>query len=261
MGDRATGIVTSSQHHAADLILVACGGWTPALLPRVSELLETTAGSVFSLRLPADRPELWTKYAPENFPVWSWRMGSYEAHKSIGGLYGLPRTPEGVVKFGFRGAKWTNYPLPERSTSPPISSPQTDVEAVPEEAMRVCRTFCAENLPELLDLELETVRLCWYTDSVDNDFLISRIPNVANLFVASGGSGHGFKFLPVLGEHVVDVLEGKDTPYTRLFAWKDVPRGKRNGLEEGPEGWRTLRKQRLVGKEAWMGSSSNLPVL
>jgi sarcosine oxidase/L-pipecolate oxidase len=183
-------------------------------------------------------------------------MGSYEPHKSIGGLYGLPRTPEGVVKFGFRGSKWTNYSRTNTSTGTAISVPKTNLAEVPEEAMRVCRAFCAENLPDLLDLELEQGRLCWYTDSVDNNFLISQIPNVDNLFVASGGSGHGFKFLPVLGKHVVDVIERKDTPYTRLFAWREVPRGQRNGLEEGPDGWRTLDKQRLVGKGAWRKASA-----
>jgi sarcosine oxidase/L-pipecolate oxidase len=255
-GNRATGITTQSQHHNADLIVLACGGWTPSLLPQVSNLLETTAGSVISVQLPADRTDLWAKYSPENFPVWSWRMGSYEPHKSIGGLYGLPRTPEGIVKFGFRGSKWTNYSRTDPSTGTAISFPETDLNEVPEEAMRVCRAFCAENLPDLLDLELERGRLCWYTDSVDNNFLISHIPNVENLLVASGGSGHGFKFLPVLGKHVVDVIERKDTPYTRLFAWREVPRGKRNGLEDGPDGWRTLDKQRLVGKRAWRKTSA-----
>jgi sarcosine oxidase/L-pipecolate oxidase len=253
---RATGITTCSRHHTADLILLACGGWTPSLLPQVSDLLETTAGSVLSIRLPANRPDLWAKYSPENFPVWSWRMDSYEPHQSIGGLYGLPRTPEGVIKFGFRGVKWTNYSRTNELTGAAISYPKTDLTEVPQEAMRVCRSFCAENLPDLLDLKLQPGRLCWYTDSVDNNFLISRIPNVENLYVASGGSGHGFKFLPVLGEHIVDVIEGKHTPYTHLFAWREIPSGRRNGLEEGPDGWRTLDKQQLVGERAWRKGSA-----
>jgi len=43
--------------------------------------------------------------------------------------------------------------------------------------------------------------MCWYTDSVDNSFVIDYVPGYnQSLFVASGGSGHGFKFLPVLGK-------------------------------------------------------------
>ena len=42
--------------------------------------------------------------------------------------------------------------------------------------------------------------MCWYTDSLDNSFVIDYVPGYADtVFVASGGSGHGFKFLPVLG--------------------------------------------------------------
>lgn len=113
------------------------------------------------------------------------------------------------------------------------------------------RTFVEENLPDLLDLDLNNIRLCWYTDSVDNTFLIDHVPDVEGLLVASGGSGHGFKFLPVLGEHIVDVMENKDTKYSRLFQWRDVPDGQRNGLEDGPQGWRTLDKQRMTGNKEW----------
>ncbi|KAF2161450.1 hypothetical protein M409DRAFT_69794 [Zasmidium cellare ATCC 36951] len=257
-GDKITSITTSSgSTHPADLVIVACGGWTPSLIPSTEPLLETTSGSVLAVQLPpkTSRPDLWSKYSEDNFPVWSWNMASYTPHSAdhIGGLYGLPVTPEGVVKVAFRGAKWTNYTRKTSDGKTALSYPRTDLDKVPAEAMRVLRSFCEENLPDLLELPLSTIRLCWYTDSVDNSFLIDYVPDVANLVVASGGSGHGFKFLPVLGECVVDVVEGRDTEYTRLFSWRDVPSGKRNGLEEGPEGWRVLGKQRLVGGREWKG--------
>ncbi|KAI5358128.1 Putative FAD dependent oxidoreductase, FAD/NAD(P)-binding domain superfamily, MTOX family [Septoria linicola] len=252
-GNRISGIVTSGfERHSADFVLVATGGWTPSLIPEVDRLLETTSGSVLSVQLPKDRQDLWDKYSEERFPVWSWNMGSYVPHQkdSIGGLYGLPRTPEGIVKVAFRGAKWTSYTR-RSSVGEELSYPKTDVEKVPEEAMRVMRGFVEENLPDLLELDLSNLRLCWYTDSIDNSFLVDHVPDIEGLVVASGGSGHGFKFLPVLGEHIVNVIEKKDTEYTRLFKWRKVPTGKRNGLEDGPEGWRTLDKQRMVGNDEW----------
>lgn len=78
-------------------------------------------------------------------------------------------------------------------------------------------------MADLLDLEPEKFRLCWYSDSVDASFLIEYVPETEDLKNCSGGSGHGFKFLPVLGKHVVDVVEGRDTAYTRLFKWREVP--------------------------------------
>lgn len=55
--------------------------------------------------------------------------------------------------------------------------------------------------------------------------------------------------------------ERRDTAYTRLFRWRDVSKGKKNGLEEGPEGRRTLDKQQMAGDDQWHetgGSSSKL---
>ncbi|KAF7194289.1 L-pipecolate oxidase [Pseudocercospora fuligena] len=223
--NRITGIVTTGiERHTADFVLVACGGWTPSLVPETEEILETTAGSVLSIKIPKERKDLWSKFDESVFPVWSWGMGSYSHQNStsenIGGLYGLPLTPEGILKIAFRGAKWTSYTR-RSSVGKELSYPKTEVDKIPLEAMRVLRSFVQENLPELLDLDLSNLRLCWYTDSVDNSFLIDYVPGVEGLVVASGGSGHGFKFLPVLGEHVVDVIEGKETEYTRLFKWKE----------------------------------------
>lgn len=50
-------------------------------------------------------------------------------------------------------------------------------------------------------------RLCWYTDTPNADYLITYHPRHRGLFLATGGSGHGFKFLPVLGHRIVEVLE------------------------------------------------------
>ncbi|KAF2213311.1 hypothetical protein CERZMDRAFT_111617 [Cercospora zeae-maydis SCOH1-5] len=236
-GNRITGIVTSGfERHGADVVVVATGGWTPSLLPQVDRLLETTSGSVLSIQLPQDRPDLWEKYSEKQFPVWSWNMESYNPNDKtiLGGLYGLPRTPEGIVKIAFRGAKWTSYTR-RSSVGEQISYPKTDTDRIPAEAMRVIREFARENLPDLLDLDLSNIRLCWYTDSVDNSFLIDHVPNVEGLVVASGGSGHGFKFLPVLGEHIVDVVEKRRTEYTELFKWRDVPSGNRNVHESTHE--------------------------
>lgn len=258
-GSRVQSIKTANgEQHAADLVIIACGGWTPSLLPEVEQLLETTSGSVLSIRIPQHRQDLWLKYSPERFPVWGWKADGYVPFETVGGIYGLPRTPEGIVKIAFRGAKWTDYSRKSAENNRPLSYPRTDTKEVPEEAVRVLRSFCEVNMPDLLELDLEYERLCWYTDSVDNSFLIDHVPGTENLVVASGGSGHGFKFLPVLGEHVVDVIERKDTEYTRLFKWRSVPEGRRNGLEEGPKGWRTLDKQKMAGKGQWRAGGSKL---
>lgn len=109
------------------------------------------------------------------------------------------------------------------------------------------------NLPELAELGISSTRLCWYTDSIDNSFVVDFVPGRPRVAVCSGGSGHGFKFLPILGREVVKILEGKGSEmvYGRMWKWRSSNVEKRNGLEEGEEGPRVLGKQRMASQEDW----------
>ena len=104
-----------------------------------------------------------------------------------------------------RGRKWTNYqtdPATGRRLSVPKTKYTTDrVTNLPKKAIAYLKEAVAELLPELCDVGICDTRMCWYTDSLDNSFVIDYVPGYSRtLFVASGGSGHGFKFLPVLGK-------------------------------------------------------------
>lgn len=69
------------------------------------------------------------------------------------------------------------------------------------------------------DLELLLTELT--SASPDGDFLIDYYPHYTNLFIATGGSGHGFKFFPVLGEKIVDCIQGKlETDFQKMWAWR-----------------------------------------
>jgi len=68
------------------------------------------------------------------------------------------------------------------------------------------REFLRKTFPELEDANIVYSRLCMYCDSFDGDFFIDNHPNIRNLTIASGDSGHGFKFFPVIGEIIVDVF-------------------------------------------------------
>lgn len=62
----------------------------------------------------------------------------------------------------------------------------------------------------------------------DLNFRVCSYPNTKNLFVATVGSNHGFKFLPIIGKYVIDMLEGKlSEDYKELWSWKNgrVPEG------------------------------------
>ncbi|KAF9874438.1 hypothetical protein CkaCkLH20_08001 [Colletotrichum karsti] len=203
-----SGIRTADgKSHEAALTIVACGGWTPSLIPSLDGFAETTAGSVALFKLPK---HLHQRFASSNFPAWSFKIGDGAEY----GLYGFPVDDNGVLKIGYRGTKYTNPKIqPDgRERSVPVTRWTEDeqIRKVPSQALKVIRAFVDRYLPELAGIEVWMTRLCWYTDSFDNHFIIDQVLGQNGLMVATAGSGHAFKYLPNIGGWVVDIIEGKE---------------------------------------------------
>ncbi|ROV95951.1 hypothetical protein VMCG_07987 [Cytospora schulzeri] len=96
-----------------------------------------------------------------------------------------------------------------------ISAPVTHVTdpslEIPESDQVGLRDALREMIPwsGLHDRPFRSTRLCWYTDTPDGDFIIDYHPDYKGLFLATGGSGHGFKFLPVIGDKITDCIVGQ----------------------------------------------------
>lgn len=65
-------------------------------------------------------------------------------------------------------------------------------------------------------------RVCWYSDTRDADWLIDWHPGWEGLFIATGDSGHGFKFLPVIGDKIVNCMLGKGGELGAKWRWKEI---------------------------------------
>ncbi len=183
--------------------LVAAGAWTGKLLGFEHEI-RATGHPVLHFR-PRD-PSL---FAPQRFPV-------FTADVARTGLYGFPVNRDGVVKVALHDEGVAIDPDAPRTVSPP------------QEARM--RELLADTLPALSDAEVVYRRLCLYADTQDEDFWIAHDPEREGLTVASGGSGHGFKFAPVLGPLIADTVEGKDHPLAGKFRWRPEIR-----LDKGKE--------------------------
>lgn len=252
-----TGIATGDgKQHKANLVVIAGGGWTGTLVPELDNLCEATGGSVIAYKLPRDSP-LWDRFSPERFPSWGYGIRA----GASGGLYGFPRTPEGLIKIGYRGTKYTNPVLQvdgkERSKPTTRYTSEDTLTAIPAAALRVISGFVAENLPELVEHEIPIVlsRVCWYNDSYDNNLVLDFVPGIDGLMVATGGSGHAFKYLPVLGKYMADIIEGKrdaaENAQKEIFSrwrWRSLSDKSKavNKLGEGSAGNRVLKKQVLI---------------
>ncbi|EKG17320.1 FAD dependent oxidoreductase [Macrophomina phaseolina MS6] len=182
-----------------------------------------------------------------------------------GGLYGFARDERGYLKIGYRGTKYTNPTTQRdgRERSAPITrwSEGEKLTQIPRHAMKVIRGFVDDFLPELADegIEVATTRMCWYTDSFDNHLVIDHVPGRKGLMVATGGSGHAFKYLPVIGNWVVDIIEGigMERPQVKAWKWRELGEQKPvNVLMEGKQGARALGNVPLASDADLKGAAT-----
>jgi glycine/D-amino acid oxidase-like deaminating enzyme len=198
--DRVKGIVLDNrQRISGDVVVMAVGAWTPYLLPSTRKFFRASGQPVFHLK--PRQPELFTW---ERFPV-------FGADISTTGYYGFPLSREGVVKIANHG--------PGREMSP--ESP--DRVVTPQEEQNL-RGFLSSTFPALADAPIVNTRICLYCDTNDGHFWIAADPERPGLIVATGDSGHGFKFAPMLGEIIADAVEEKANPLLRKFRWRPESR-------------------------------------
>src|SRR5258706_479245 len=104
--------------------------------------------------------------------------------------------------------------------------PDSPERLVTDEETARLRAFLAGSLPALADAPIVNTRVCLYCDTWDGHFWIAHDPERPGLALATGGSGHGLKFAPVLGPLIADVVERKPNPYAAKFRWRPEVRGK-----------------------------------
>ncbi|KAI6777772.1 uncharacterized protein J7T54_002874 [Emericellopsis cladophorae] len=94
----------------------------------------------------------------------------------------------------------------------------------PVQARRVIDRLLDVHMPELasegIAIAIAKTRICWYIDMFDNHFVVDRVPRPQGLMVATGGSGHPFKYLPNIGDWVIDVMEGVGLSRPAVRAWR-----------------------------------------
>ncbi|GHO48380.1 NAD(P)/FAD-dependent oxidoreductase [Ktedonospora formicarum] len=198
-GQQVRGVCTSTgDTFYAEHVLVAAGAWTSLLVPDIAPFVKATGHPIFHLK-PAN-PDL---FSPPNFVVFTADIGHT-------GWYGFPLHPrEGVIKIGNHGVGQKLHP-------------ERDKRVVTDSDIEQLRAFLATTFPALQDAPIVSTRRCLYVDTPDGDFWIDRHPQWAGLTVATGDSGHGFKFAPILGELIADAIEGKPNRWLPHFHWRNV---------------------------------------
>lgn len=184
----------------SDQVIIAAGAHTPYLVPELLPYMCITGHPVFWLK--ATDPLLFTQ---QQLPV-------FAADISNTGWYGFPLHPRhGVVKVARHAAGLAIHP-------------DEDDRQVTADEITQMRGMLRNSIPALASAPLVYTRRCLYTDTLDGHFWIDHHPEIANLVVATGGSGHAFKMGPVLGLMIVDAIEGKQGPWSDRFRWRQLDR-------------------------------------
>jgi glycine/D-amino acid oxidase-like deaminating enzyme len=195
-GSRVSGVATrGGSQFPADYVVIAAGAWVPFILPQLTGVFRTNGMPVFHLR-----PEDPTLFEALRFPT-------FGADISATGYYGFPLHPtEAVVKVANHG--------PGRSLDP------SGERVVTVDETQRLRDFLATTFPPLAEAPITFTRVCIYCDTWDGHLWIAPDPQREGLIVATGGSGHAFKFAPVLGGIVADAVEGRENPILTKFRWR-----------------------------------------
>jgi monomeric sarcosine oxidase len=184
----------------ADAFIFACGPWLPKLFPDLlGDRIRPTRQEVYFFGVPAGD----MRFTPPMTPTWI----DYSAE-----TYGMPDLENRGFKLAFdRHGEAIDPDTAERNPT--------------ENSLEMARAFLARRFPALAGAPLVEARVCQYENTSNGDFLIDRHPDFDNVWLVGGGSGHGFKHGPVLGEYVAArVIEGGEVERRFTLATKETSR-------------------------------------
>ncbi len=175
-GDWSSLPLSDGSKLTADRYVFACGPWLGKLFPKtVGPHLVATKQDVFFFGTPAGD----VRYNEGNVPVWADHSDHF--------MYGIP----GNQGRGFKLAD---------DTRGPEFDPTSGQRLVSEDRLAEARRYLAYRFPGMKDAPLVETRVCQYENTTDHNFIVDRHPANQNVWIVGGGSGHGFKHGPALGE-------------------------------------------------------------
>lgn len=163
--------------------IFACGPWLPKIFPTLlAELIHVTKQEVFFFGVPAGDD----RFAPERMPAWI---------DFTDLVYGIPNLDNRGLKIAI-------------DAHGPQFDPDSGQRIVSPEGLAAARAYLAGRIPVLADAPVIETRVCQYENTSSGDFLIDRHPAYENVWLVGGGSGHGFKHGPAIGELVAALISG-----------------------------------------------------
>jgi monomeric sarcosine oxidase len=168
---------TTGETISANTFVFACGPWLGKIFPQVlGDRIFPSRQEIFFFGVPSGD----TRFTQPALPTWLYLKDEF---------YGMPD----LESRGFKVADDRHGPRVDPDTQSRIAS---------TEALDAARKFVARRFPTLKNAPVVETRVCQYENTSNGDFLTDRHPEFDNVWLVGGGSGHGFKHGPSLGEYV-----------------------------------------------------------
>ena len=181
---------------SAQSFVFACGPWLPKVLPEVmGSKLRTNQSHVYYVGTPVGD----NRFTHPNLPNWD-----------------LPGST------GFPALAYDNRGMRVRIGGGPSADPDTVDRRIDPRYYSQLRDYVTRWFPALRDAPVLESRICLFENSVDQNYIVDRHPELDNVWIAGGGSGHGFKMGPVVGDYVAKRVTGAaaDPELSELFKLK-----------------------------------------
>jgi len=178
---------SSGKTICAKQFVFACGPWLPKIFPTLlGQLIHITRQEVFFFAVPA-REASGYGFGPESIPAWI---------DFTDLVYGIPNLDQRGYKVAI-------------DAHGPQFDPDTGDRMASVEGLAAVRSYLAQRMPALAHAPVTETRVCQYENTSNGDFLIDRHPAFDNVWLVGGGSGHGFKHGPAVGEQVAALISGE----------------------------------------------------
>lgn len=190
-GELTEVLLSDGNRMRARSFVFALGPWLGKVFPDLlGDRIFPTRQEVFYFGPPAGD----TRFAPPAFPAWI---------DFVDEIYGIPD----IEGRGFKVAPDAHGPR---------FDPDTGERRVTAEGLATARAFLARRFPVLKDAALVASEVCQYENTSNGDLLIDRHPSWENVWLVGGGSGHGFKHGPAVGEYAAARVLGAGGVEPRL---------------------------------------------
>jgi monomeric sarcosine oxidase len=184
-------LTQSGESIAGGQFVFACGAWLPKLFP-----------DLLGRRIFPTRQEIFFFAPPPGDNAFTYpAMPAWYHHPAL--VYGIP-------DLEYRGFKVAV------DKHGPAIDPDSTSRAPSADAIALARDYIATRFPKMKDAPLCESRVCQYENTSNGDFVIDRHPQFDDVLIAGGGSGHGFKHGPAVGDYISRLLTTSLTPEPRF---------------------------------------------